>query len=311
MRSHSTFLSRNIIQLISLMEIKNSLHLKGIILLILVNVISATTFPLTKDIVTSLSPSALIASRFVIAAGVFSLNLRNINALLFRDGTLLGLLLFFFLAIETIALKTIPANRAAFIGSLNVLIVPLLGWLSGKPILLKTFLASVVAVIGIGIMFWEGGELGIGDLLMFVDAFVYAVYILFLERVASRHPTLTLTSVQLFFIAALALLWNNTQILHEFEVIQQHWGAILYLGLLATAAVIWLQTLAQQWVSSEETALLYTLEPLFATIFSFWLLGEHLGLRGLIGAILVLAALLISQSPQKIEPEVKVEVQSS
>ncbi|MGJ5631611.1 DMT family transporter [Nostoc sp. CALU 1950] len=295
------------------METKNSLHLKGIILLILVNVISATTFPLTKDIVTSLSPSALIVSRFVIAAGVFTLNLRNINALLFRDGTVLGLLLFFFLAIETVALKTIPANRAAFIGSLNALIVPLLGWLSGQRVLLRSFLAAGVAVIGIGVMFWEGGELGIGDLLMFVDAFVYAAYILFLERVASRHPTLTLTSVQLLFIALVGVLWNNTQILNEFDAIRQHWGAILYLGLLATAAVIWLQTLAQQWVSSDETALLYTLEPLFATIFSFWLLGEHLGIRGFIGAILVLVALFLSQIPQKIEPqaEAKVEVQSS
>ncbi|MEH2270766.1 MAG: DMT family transporter [Nostoc sp.] len=280
-------------------------------LLILVNVISATTFPLIKDIVTSLSPSALIASRFVIAAGIFTVNLRNLNALLVRDGILLGLLLFFFLGIETIALKTIPANRAAFIGSLNALIVPLLGWLSGQRVPLKTFLAAGVAVIGIGVMFWEGGELGIGDVLMFVDAFVYAAYILFLERVASRHPTLTLTSVQLLFIATVGVLWSNTQIFNQFEVIRQHWGAILYLGLLATAAVIWLQTMAQQWVSSDEAALLFTLEPLFATIFSFWLLGEHLGIRGLIGAILVLVALVLSQSSQKIEPEAKVEVQSS
>ncbi|WP_292872420.1 DMT family transporter [Nostoc sp. LPT] len=279
-------------------------------LLILVNVISATTFPLTKDIVSNLSPSALVASRFVIAAGVFILNLRNLNALLLHDGIILGLLLFFFLAIETIALKTIPANRAAFIGSLNAPIVPLLGWLSGQRVPLKTFLAAGVAVIGIGVMFWEGKELGIGDLLMFVDAFVYAVYILFLERVASRHPALTLTNVQLLFIATVGILWSNTQIFNQFEVIRQHWGAILYLGLLVTAAVIWLQTLAQQWVSSDEAALLFTLEPLFATIFSFWLLGEHLGIRGLIGAILVLVALLLSQSSQKIEPEAKVEIQS-
>jgi drug/metabolite transporter (DMT)-like permease len=293
------------------MQIENTLRFKGLMLLILVNVISATTFPLIKDIVSSLSPSTLIATRFVIAAAVLAVNLRNFNAVLFRDGTVLGLFLFLFLAIETIALKTIPANRAAFIGSLNALIVPLLAWLSGQRVPLRAFLAAGVAVIGIGVMFWEGGELGIGDVLMFVDAFIYAGYIIFLDRVAPRHSTLTLTSVQLLFIAALGLLWNNTQILHQFEVIQQHWGVILYLGLLATAAVIWLQTLAQQWVSAEETALLYTLEPLFATIFSFWLLGEHLGIRGLIGAILVLVALVLSQSPEKIEPEAKVEVQSS
>lgn len=289
----------------------NTLYIRGIILLVFINIISATTFPLTKEIISDLSPSALIAARFVIAATVFTLNLRNINALLFRDGIVLGLLFFFFLAIETIALQTIPANRAAFIGSLNALIVPLLGWLSGQRVLLRTFIAAGVAVIGIGVMFWEGGELAIGDVLMLVDAFVYAVYVLFLERIAPRHPTLTLTSVQLLFIAGLGVLWNNTQILNQFEVIRQHWGEILYLGLVATAAVIWLQTLAQRWVSANETALLYTLEPLFSVVFSFWLLGEHLGIRGIIGAILVLAALLVSQSPPKSEAEAKVEVQST
>ncbi|WP_096608153.1 EamA family transporter [Calothrix sp. NIES-2100] len=293
------------------MPTENSLRVKGIILLIFINIIAATTFPLIKEIVTTLSPSTLIATRFVIAAGVLSLNLRKLNGLLFRDGIVLGLLLFFFLGIETIALKTIPANRAAFIGSLNALIVPLLGWLSGQQVLLKTFLAAGLAVSGIGVMFWEGGELGIGDVLMFFDAFVYAGYVIFLDRVAPRHPTLTLTSVQLLFIAALGVLWSNTQILNQFEEIRQHWGAIIYLGLMATAAVIWLQTLAQRWVSAEEAALLFTLEPLFATIFSFWLLGEQLGIRGVIGGILVLVALLVSQSPQKIEPEAEVEVEIS
>ncbi|MEH2290977.1 EamA family transporter [Nostoc sp.] len=60
-------------------------------------------------------------------------------------------------------------------------------------------------------------------------------------------------------------------------------------------------------MSSDEVALIFTLEPLFTTIFSSWLLGEHLGIRGLIGAILVLVALLLSQSYQKIEPA-KVDV---
>jgi drug/metabolite transporter (DMT)-like permease len=301
----------DLLNLINFMQTENSLYFRGIILLIFVNLIGATTYPLTKDIVGSLSPSALIATRFVIASAFFTLNLRNLNKLLFRDATVLGLLLFFYLAIETIALKTIPANRAVFIASLNTLIVPLLGWLSGRRVLLRTFLAAGVAVIGIGVMFWEGGELELGDLLMFVDAFIYAGYIIFLDRAVTRHPTLTLTSVQLLFIATLGVLWNNTEILNQFEVIRQHWGAILYLGLVATAAVIWLQTLAQQWVSAEEAALLFTLEPLFATIFSFWLLGEHLGIRGVIGAILVLVALLLSQSSQNIEPETKVEVQNS
>jgi drug/metabolite transporter (DMT)-like permease len=283
------------------MQTENKSHLKGVILLILVNLIGATTFPLTKDIVNSLSPSTLIAARFVVASAFFAVYLRNLNLRLLRDGITIGFLLFLYLAIETVALQTIPANRAVFIASLSTLIVPLLGFLSGRRVMLRTFLASGLAVMGIGSMFWEGGELGVGDLLMFVDAVVYAVYILFLEQVAPRHSTLPLTGVQLLFIGGLGTLWSNSQILNQFEAIEQHWQPIVYLALVATAVAIWLQTLAQRWVSGYESALLYTLEPLFSVIFSYWLLGEQLGTRGIVGAVLVLVALIISQIPENQE----------
>jgi drug/metabolite transporter (DMT)-like permease len=284
------------------MQTESKSHFKGIILLILVNLIGATTFPLTKDIVTSLSPSTLIAVRFIIASAFFAGYLRNLNLRLIRDGITIGFLLFLYLAIETVALGTIPANRAVFIASLSTLIVPLLGLLSGQRVMLKTFLASGLAVLGIGAMFWEGGELGIGDILMFADAVVYAVYILYLEQVAPRHATLPLTGVQLLFIGGLGTLWSNSQILSQFGAIEQHWQPIVYLAVVATAIAIWLQTLAQRWVSGSESALLYTLEPLFSVIFSYWLLGEQLGTRGIIGAVLVLAALILSQIPEDKTP---------
>ncbi|NKB18821.1 MAG: DMT family transporter [Pseudanabaena sp. CRU_2_10] len=62
-----------------------------------------------------------------------------------------------------------------------------------------------------------------------------------------------------------------------------------------TATPIWTQAIAQRWVTAHEAALIYTLEPVFAAVFSFWLLGEHLGVRGWIGASLVLTATLWSQ----------------
>jgi drug/metabolite transporter (DMT)-like permease len=281
------------------MQTANTLHFKGIALLILVDIISATTFPLTKDIVSSLSPSALIGIRFIIASVFFVFHLRNLNLNLVRDGIILGFLFFLYLAFETIALQTIPSNRAAFIVSLNALIVPLLEWLSGKRVMLRTFLAAGLAVIGIGTMFWEEGRLGIGDLLMFADALIYAFYILFLERIASRHSSFPLTGIQLVFIGGLGAVWGNSQILNQFEAINQHWIVILYLAIIATTIVTWLQTIAQRWVSANETALIYTLEPVFSAIFAFWLLGEQLGVTGIIGAVLVIAALVLSQIPQE------------
>jgi drug/metabolite transporter (DMT)-like permease len=287
---------------------QKNLHIKGIILFVIINIIWGTTFPLIEKTVGSLSPSVLIATRFAVAALFFSVNLRRLNALLLRDGLVLGLLFFVYLATETIALESIHANRAAFIVSLSAILVPLLGLLLGRRLPLKTFVAAGLALIGIGVMSWEGGVLGIGELLMFGDAILYAVYTLVLERVAKNHPSLSLTSVQLLVIAVLGALWSSSEIVQQFETIGENWAVILYLGLIATAIVVWLQTLAQQWIRSDEAALLYTLEPIFSAIFSFWLLGEQLGIGGFIGAALVLSAMVLSQSHQDSQLVVQADV---
>jgi hypothetical protein len=78
---------------------------------------------------------------------------------------------------------------------------------------------------------------------------------------------------------------------------------ILYLALV-TAATTWLPAIAQKSVSAQETAIIYTFEPAFAAVFSFWLLGEKLGVRGWVGAGMVLAAMILSQIPMSNSPKI-------
>ncbi|BAZ52254.1 hypothetical protein NIES4103_49130 [Nostoc sp. NIES-4103] len=288
---------------------QNSLRVKGIIVFVLLNIIWASTLPLIEQTVGSLSTSVLIATRFAVAALIFSFNLRSLNTRLLRDGFILGILLFVCLATERIALETVHANRASFIISLSAILVPLLGLLLGRRLPLRIFLAAGLAIIGIGVMSWENGVVGIGDILMFGDAVLHAVYAIVLERVTKNHSSLSLTSVQLLVIAVLGVVWSSSELISQLEIIGENWGIIFYLGLVATAIVIWLQTLAQQWIRADEAALLYTLEPIFTAIFSFLLLGEQLGISGFIGAIFVLSAMVISQSSQdEFEPDSEANV---
>ncbi|MBD6619332.1 DMT family transporter [Komarekiella sp. 'clone 1'] len=275
---------------------QNALHIQGIIAIAIVSLIWATTFPLTKDAVTSFSPAVLTASRFSVAAAIFTPYLRSLNAQILRDGAILGLLLFACFAFQAIGLETANANRGGFIFSLNVIIVPLLGALLGQPLLIKTVLAAGVALTGIGIMCWENGSLGIGDLLLFGETFIYGVYMLVLQGTAQRHSTLSLTAIQLWIVAVLSAVWAAPQMVGQFETLSNNYGIILYLGLIGTAATIWLETIGQQWISATEAALLCTLDPVLTSVFSFWLLGEKFGVRGFIGTVLVLTALILSQS---------------
>ncbi|MEH2159803.1 MAG: DMT family transporter [Nostoc sp.] len=273
----------------------NALHIRGIIAIAIVSLIWATTFPLTKDAVTSFSPSVLTASRFTLAAAIFTPYLRSLNAQILRDGTVLGLLLFACFAFQAIGLETANANRGGFIFSLNVIIVPLLAALFGQPLLIKTLLAAAVALTGIGIMCWENGSLGIGDLLLFAETFIYGVYMLVLQETAQRHSTLSLTAIQLWIVAVLSAVWAAPEMVGQFETLRNNYIIILYLGLVGTAGTIWLETIGQQWISATEAALLCTLDPVLTSVFSFWLLGEKFGVRGFIGTVLVLIALILSQ----------------
>ncbi|WP_052326793.1 DMT family transporter [Deinococcus peraridilitoris] len=291
-----------------------SRHALGLVLLIFVTAIWGSTFAIVKSATETLSPATLIAWRFTIAAlvllpflfswpRVFRRDRRRTDtpksALFWKDGLLLGSWLIIGYATQTIGLQTTSANRAAFITGLNVVMVPL--WLAitaGAPLRLRLWGAVVLALLGIGLLSWEGGALVIGDLWAFGCALSYAGYILALEKAAPRHPPLAFTAAQVIVVALFGWLWallaGGVSLAPA-----STWGALIYLGLAATAVTTLLQTLGQRWVSATEAAIIYALEPVAASIFSFFLLRETVGARGFAGGALVVAAMILSQLPER------------
>jgi len=279
----------------SLTNTKN-LHTRGILLLLVTTLIWGTTFPVIKQIMVSVSPMALVAVRFLLAALVFTPWLRQVNLQLLRDGLLLGTAYLASFVTLTIGMETISADRAAFVLSLNIILVPLFGLFLGQRLQAIAVVAAGVAIAGIGVMSWEGGGLSLGDLWVVGSAVSYAVYILLLETATLKHPPLALSAIQLAFVAEASVLWAAPEIMAQLPAIAAHWEQLAYLGFIVTATTTIVQAIAQRWVSAHETALIYTLEPVFAAVFSFWLLGEQLSRRGLAGAGLILAAMVLSQS---------------
>ncbi|MBE9178943.1 DMT family transporter [Oculatella sp. LEGE 06141] len=274
---------------------KSASYYWSLLLLIGATLIWGSTFPLLKDTVGTLSPITLVSTRFFIAALAFIPFCRRVNRRLLREGATLGIVSFAAYMTQVIALETTSSNRAAFITSLNVILVPLLGSVLGRSIASKIIMAAGLALVGVGIMSWEGGTLVIGDLWSLGCAVTYAVYILLLEAIAPRHHSLEITAVQIMTIALLGMGWAVPDLIEQRHAITANVGAILYLGLFATAATTWSQAIAQRRISATETAVVYTLEPVFASFFSLWWLGERLGLRGLLGAGMILVATLLSQ----------------
>ncbi|WP_017301371.1 DMT family transporter [Nodosilinea nodulosa] len=270
-------------------------HHKGIALLLLVTVLWGTSFPVLKDTLGSVHPAVLIAVRYSIAAIALLPWLRRVSRSLLRDGALLGTILFLETALALTGLSTISASRSAFIVGLNVIVVPLLGVLLGKRLSSRVLATAGLAVLGMAAMSWDGGGLSRGDGLTLASAVGIAVYILLLEAIAPRHNSLSLAAVQVWVVMGLGALWAMPEMLHQGIGIGDRIPGLMYLGLVVTIGPLWGQALGQRWVPAHEAALLYTLEPVFATVFSILLLGEGLKLSGAIGAGCILTATVVSQ----------------
>jgi drug/metabolite transporter (DMT)-like permease len=291
--------------------------LRGILALLIVTLVWGTTFPAMKALTAGLSPAWIVLSRFALAALILSPFLWRAKFHDLRAGFLLGLLLFFCYVFQVEGLALTSSNRNAFICGLNVLIVPLLGVLSGKPPERRIWIALALAVSGLAALCWDGGAWSFGDTLALGAALTFGLYIKMME-VQTRGATrlMTLTAMQIATVAACAVVWvlaTEVPFGSAVEVsaylariggaLESGAGGVVYLGVVATAAIISLQTWGQRHSTANEAAVMYAFEPAAAAFFGYFWLGETMTGRGWIGAALLISGMIVSQWNSEPRPE--------
>ncbi|RIL08496.1 EamA family transporter [bacterium] len=279
-------------------------HAAGIAALLVVTLLWGTTFAVIKGAVTHVAPLHLTLARFAIAGSIFlPWVVRSRHA--WGAGLELGGWLFLGYATQAVGLRYTTASRSAFITAASVVLVPLLITAAGRRVPRSVSVAALVALAGVGLLSWDGSPPNVGDAWTLVTAAAYAVYVVRLEAHALAVDTRRLTAVQLWSVAMFAALGvlagravgGPSAVGAPPAIPPSAWAAVAYLALAATAVTTWLQAAGQRRVTAPEAALIYTLEPLWAALFAYWWLGESLGRRGLAGAALVVAAMLLSQWP--------------
>jgi drug/metabolite transporter (DMT)-like permease len=228
-------------------------------------------------------------------------------ASLFKIGSGLGLLLFFGFAFQTQGMLYTSVSNTGFITGLCVPLVPVTGViLFRKKVGLEVWISAIVATIGLYLLtIGDKLEFNSGDIMVAVAALCYALHITLMGRLGNHLPVIPLSIVQLGAVAVYStiasggewLVGMNTDYppiieqLSDLGVI----GAIFYSGLLASAFAYWAQTSSQRLLEPHKVALIFALEPIFAHISAFLLLDEHLGVKGAIGASLIIFAMLYSE----------------
>jgi drug/metabolite transporter (DMT)-like permease len=277
-----------------------------------VTAVWGSTFVLVRDAVAQVPPFTFIAYRFLAAALLLAAIRPRLAGGGLWDagqpgggrgpsgalaaGALIGLALFAGYGFQTVGLQYTTASNAGFITGLSVVLTPLLG-----AVVLRQapgrwpVTGACVAAIGLAFLSLQRLEVRRGDALVLGCAFAFAAHILLVGRYAPRLSTYQLAVVQLATAGLLALVWAGVAGDLAVPTSTEVWVALAITSVVASAGAFLIQTRAQREVSPTRTAVIFTMEPVFAGLFGFLLAGERLSGRGWLGAGLILAGMLIAE----------------
>jgi len=285
----------------------SSLRLRADLSLALVALIWGSTFVLVKGALEHVSTMLFLAVRFSIAALALAVALRSQAAhpqagqmpgwrREIRAGAIVGLCLFSGYVLQTAGLRYTTPAKAGFITGFYIPLVPLLAGIIYRRAPQATELLGVaLAATGTALMTLTGMNLkiGAGDLMVLGCSVAFAFHILALDHYTKL---VTFEKLSLYQVATGAILGLAT--FSWIEPARWHFttGVLLALGitsLFATALAFSVQSWAQQFTTPTRTALILSLEPVFAWMTSFLLAGEMLSGRAVAGAALILAGILL------------------
>lgn len=233
-----------------------------------------------------------------------------------RDGLWAGLVLFALFWLQTDGLRFTSTTKNAFITGLYVIFTPMVALAVGDRFRPVHGLAVLVAVVGLlGLVFKPGEHFGgwnRGDTETLLNAALVGVHIVLMGHFTRRADPWVLAFTQVAVVAMLSLAAALIFPSFGFQGGQGlarpgTWVALLWLGLLATTLAFWIQSHFQSRLGATETGILFSLEPVWATLLavSGWVPGiqDRLAPRQWAGAgLLVIAALIAELGPRFLKP---------
>lgn len=232
-----------------------------------------------------------------------------------KAGILAGLALFGAMSFQSSGMATTGAGKAAFITSLYIVLVPLVGRLFGQRPRREIWLGCALAVVGLYFLcVHENLSFAKGDLLVLASALFWAFHILLVGRFASAVDAKGLAFWQFATCSVLSLALFLRLETVTLAQARSTFFPILYNGLISAGVAFSLQISGQKGTTASRAALLLSLEAVFATLGGTLLLDEHLGWRELLGSGLMLAGVVLSRkgsaAPARSEEDARISLES-
>jgi drug/metabolite transporter (DMT)-like permease len=271
------------------------------LLLLLTVVLYSTTFAVMKEILGSISPVLLILTRFAIAAAVVYVLFRGRIEFTWPNllkGLAIGIPEYVGFMLQVTGLTMTTASKNAFITGLSVVVAPVLSVLFlREKRSWKVALALILAVGGLWIISFgftiRVGGMGMGDFLTLLCALAFSVQVLMIHLFSHRDSFYATTFFQLLAVAMCSLVYALAT-KQTLAVNPVSWPSLLYLAVFTTVITLLLQNRFQHDVTVAQASVIYSLEPVFATLLAVLFIGERIGPALLVAGVLMFTASAIS-----------------
>ena len=272
----------------------------ALLVLVAVTAVWGVTFVQVKDAVALYPLFAFLAVRFAIAGGTLAVpgwrRVRSLGRRGVRNAVVAGALIGAGYALQTAGLERSSVSSTGFITGTYVVLTPLFALALFRMRVARAAWAGVVlATVGLALLAGiHGGSFG-GNALVLGGAAMFALQIVVMERFAPRYAAIAFTLVEMLAACAglgvVAAVRGDLGVPHGWTV----WSALLVTGIFASALAFLVQTWAQRRASATQTAVAFSLEPVWAAFFGVTLAGDRLGALGWTGCAVIMAGIVVAE----------------
>lgn len=220
---------------------------------------------------------------------------------LITGGIACGVVLFTASSLQQVGLQYTTVGKAGFITACYIIIVPVCGIFLHKRIGGKVWAAAALSLAGLYLLcLTEKFTIGRGDLLVFLCALVFSMHIMVIDHFSPKVDGVKMSCIQFFVCGVLSLAPMLVFEHPQMAAIIKSWAPILYAGVLSSGVAYTLQIVGQKNVNPAIASLLLSLESCFSVLAGWVVLKQQLSLREGFGCILMFAAIILAQLPEKL-----------
>lgn len=275
------------------------------LLLIIATILWGLSFVVVKEAMDSVPPAWLMGMRFIgtalILVVVFRKKFfRNIDKSHLLAGALLGVASFLGFWIQAVGLTDTTPGKNAFLTATYCVMVPFLYWIIAhrKPTVYN-MVAAVLCIAGVGLVALKGDGFTMqwGDAMTLLSAVFFAIHIVLVAVLASRHEIMTITIVQIGVSGVLGIIVGllTEPIPQASAFTLDFFMQLAYVIVFASCLAMVFQNIGQAHVPPAQASLLLSLESVFGVLFSVILFGEEVTVQLLLGFAMIFGAIVISE----------------